>query len=344
MSKLKFTLDPETKTLSEKDSKRYFSIFGFAAFLLMVMSYVSHYAIGFLLAHFAPQLLQNAIVNELASILSLYGIAFPIFYLVLRRLPRGVPAASEMGAKNWWKGLCIAFAFMTAGSYVSNFIISIFDSLMGESLINPVQTMTEGRSFWVNLIFVAVVAPILEELLFRKVTCDRLLPLGEGYAIILSAVLFGLVHGNFFQFFYAAGVGLLFALVYVKTGKIRYTVVYHCLINLMGGVIAPWIMERVSPFMTEEGIARLMEMLENDPLAMMSVWQLYLLPLMLYEGVFLAATICGIIFFIRGIKKLRVTEGLLPPAKEGRVANVFCNVGVAAALTVFAVLFLLSLI
>ena len=56
---------------------------------------------------------------------------------------------------------------------------------------------------------------------------------------MLSAVCFGLLHQNFFQFFYALGLGLLMGYLYVRTGKLRYTILLHAIINFMGGVIAP---------------------------------------------------------------------------------------------------------
>ena len=73
----------------------------------------------------------------------------------------------------------------------------------------------------------------------------------------------------------------------------------------------------------------------------------YMLPLMLlavYEIVMIVLSVCGIAFLLTGIKKLRFRQGLLPPPTEGKVSNVFCNVGAAAALTAFAGVFVLSLL
>ncbi len=344
MNKLKFSLQPETGRLSEIDAKRYFSTFGLAACVFMLAYHLSNYLFSYAVYLFAPWLLQNAIVGHLFSIVTLYGIAFPFFFLVLRRLPTDTMAPVEMGTKNWWRTLCVALAFMMIGNYIGNFFISYFAAATGSSPINPVESATSGQSFWLNLVFVAIIGPILEELVFRKVVCDHLLPLGEGYAVILSAVLFGLVHGNFFQFFYAAAVGALFALIYVKTGRLRYSISYHIIINFLGGVIAPWLIDRIAPWISEEGMEQLVGMAESDPVGLLRIWQLYLFPLVIYEGVFLVAAVLGIVFLIKGRKRIHFLDGLLPPPKESRVSNVFCNAGVAAALAVFAGIFLLSLL
>lgn len=343
MNKLKFSLSPDTGRLSESDAKRYFSTFGLAACVLMIAYHLGGFLLSYLLYLFTPQWLGSALLNHLFSIVTLYGIAFPCFYLVLRRLPRDTMAPTEMGAKFWWRALCVAFAFMMLGNYIGNFITFYFSNLLGGALQNPVEALTAGQSFWLNLVFVAIVGPILEELVFRKVVCDRLLPLGEGYAVVLSAVLFGLVHGNFFQFFYAAAVGALFAYVYVKTGRIRYSIVYHMIINFLGGVIAPWLITRLEPWLTEEGMTKLLEMQTSNFAEYSNVVAFTMLPLLAYEGIFLGGGVLGIVFLVKDRKKIRFREGLLPPPQEHRVSTVFCSVGIAAAIAVFAGIFVLSL-
>jgi len=346
--KMKFTRELDTGMLSERDAKRYFSTVGFAAFALMLLFYLGNFALSYLVLRFLPNLAENAIVSNLLSILPLYGLAFPAFYLILSRLPRDRVQPDKMGAGNWFAGLCVAVTLMMAGNYIGQFIILSFEMALGRSLTNPVAAATSGQAWWINLLFMAIIAPILEELVFRKILCDRLMPLGEGYAVVLSAAIFGLVHGNLFQFFYAFLLGALFAVIYIKTGRIRYTILYHALINLLGGIFAPWLLDRLAPLFEEEALTALTDALNRmDTAALLELIGGYTLPLALlgvYELVMMGASVCGIVFLITGRKKLRLEPGLLPPPKEGRVANVFCNIGTAAALTVFALIFVLSLL
>ena len=51
-------------------------------------------------------------------------------------------------------------------------------------------------------------------------------------AIVLSAVFFGLYHGNFVQFLYAALLGMLLALMYHRTGTLWTAIVAHMAANL----------------------------------------------------------------------------------------------------------------
>ena len=348
MKKMRFSLQPETGTLSEADAKRYFSRVGLSVAVLMIVYYAAIVLVEIVLGASAPWLMNYAVVQQLLSIVPLYGIAVPCFYAMLSALPRDAVQPDAMGRKNFFVVLCVAVALMMAGNYLSNMIIVFVSVFFDASPVNPVEAATVGQAWWINLIFVGIVAPILEELVFRKMLCDRLLPLGEGYAVVLSGAIFGLVHGNFFQFFYAFALGAVFAFVYIKTGRIRYSIVYHALINLTGGVLTPWLLERLEPVMQDEFINEMMTLAQSGNVdavsSMIAPHARPLMVLLIYDVLMMVALVCGLVFLFRRWKRVRLEKGLLPPPREGRVANVFCNVGVAVALTVFTGIFVLSLL
>lgn len=341
--KIRFSLDPITGTLSDEDTRRYFSRLGFATAALIAVNIGVQLLLAILVEALAPSLYDNPIVQNLFAVIPLYLAAFPVFLTVLKPLPAVEPLKTSMDGKKWFGGLCASFAVMTVGNYIAQWLIVYLDLFLGRSLENPVESSTVGTPWWINLIFVAVLAPILEELFFRKLLCRHLLPLGEGYAILLSAAIFGLAHGNFFQFFYAFGLGCLFGLVYVKTGKLIYTVLYHMAINLLGGVLAPWIIEKIDL----ENLMTIMETIATAETPDMTLLEPYAGPLALllvYDLVIYGTGIAGTILLFRARKRHSLDTGLLPPPKKGRVGNIFLNAGVACALTAFAGLFLLSLL
>ena len=336
-------LAPDTGHLSDTDTRKYFSVIGFAVFALVVIQNIASIAIGYLGSRFAPWMFGNTVISSVLGILPIYLFAVPVFILILRRLPAVEPLSAPLGAKGWWGGLCATLAMMTLGNYISNIVILWFEAWMQKTQTNPVEAMTADTPWWINLIFVAILAPILEELVFRKLLCRHLLPLGEGYAILLSSVIFGLCHGNFFQFFYAFGVGLILALIYVKTGKLIHTITFHFIINLLGGVFAPWLLSKLDMEKLAEALNKVIESNYADPSPLMP----YMKPLMLlgvYETVMSAGAIVGAILLIKNYKKHTLDTGILPPPREGRVGNIFMNAGVAAALAAFTAVFILSLL
>ena len=61
--------------------------------------------------------------------------------------------------------------------------------------------------------------------------------MSEIAAILLSGFMFDLFHKNLQQFIYATVIGIIFAYIYIRTGRLRYSIILHMLINFMGSVV-----------------------------------------------------------------------------------------------------------
>lgn len=134
----------------------------------------------------------------------------------------------------------IAFFMSYAMAMITNIIGILLTSIInafhnGVNTTDLQDTMLALPSVWL-ILFVCVGAPVFEELIFRKALVDRAIYCGEGIAIAMSGVMFGLFHGNLNQFVYAAALGAFFAFIYVRTGKIRYTMILHAMVNSMGTI------------------------------------------------------------------------------------------------------------
>ena len=158
----------------------------------------------------------------------------PLMLLVTRRFPTLKPERRRLGAGGFVALVCICYAAMLLGNLVGIGVNSLV-SPGSVDLISDLAT-SSGNTLEMVVAFVGL-APIFEELLFRKVLADRVLPYGEWPAILFSGLTFGLFHGNLTQFFYAALLGMILAYVYVRTGNILYTIGIHACINFLGGVL-----------------------------------------------------------------------------------------------------------
>ena len=198
----------------------------------------------------------------------------------------------------WLALLTITFAVTYIGNYIGIAVNAIISMITGKPVENQLQTLTEQTPFWANLLFVGILAPILEEIFYRKLVIDRLRRYGDLVAILVSGLLFGLLHGNFSQFFYACMAGFLFGYVYLYTGKLRYTIALHMTVNLVGGVF----ISEVSRHLDMEALASgsIDAILQN------------LLPLSLFGGylvVVLACLVLGPISVILLRKHIRFEKG-----------------------------------
>lgn len=99
-----------------------------------------------------------------------------------------------------------------------------------------------------------VIAPIFEEFWFRGIVMESLRPYGNGFAILVSALLFGLTHGNLQQFFYATVLGICLGYIAISTKSIVVTTIMHAMFNSIAGFIMLFIsMDDVQSYMMSGG-------------------------------------------------------------------------------------------
>jgi len=80
------------------------------------------------------------------------------------------------------------------------------------------------------IMYTCIIAPIVEEFIYRGAVLRSLEKYGRWFAILVSAILFGLMHGNFYQIFMAVGVGII--LGYLTTEySIKLTILLHIFNN-----------------------------------------------------------------------------------------------------------------
>lgn len=98
----------------------------------------------------------------------------------------------------------------------------------------------------IYFISVAIIPPVVEELLFRGAICKSLKIYGKTTAVVISALLFSLMHTNAEQFIYTFVAGLFLGLVYVETRNILFPILLHFLNNSIAA-LEQIVYETVSP-------------------------------------------------------------------------------------------------
>lgn len=91
-----------------------------------------------------------------------------------------------------------------------------------------------------TLIVIAVIfAPLFEEIVFRGIIQKGLINKGwrPRYAILISALAFGLIHGNPWQFIGAILLGSVLGLVYYKTKSLLLPILLHAFNNLCSAIL-----------------------------------------------------------------------------------------------------------
>lgn len=108
----------------------------------------------------------------------------------------------------------------------------IFNIIMEKMGITHSDTGSVSMDSWSMFLYVALGAPISEELLFRGVVLRAMEPYGKKFAILTSAMLFGLFHGNLTQAPFAFLVGVVLGYVALEY-NILWAMVLHMFNNLI---------------------------------------------------------------------------------------------------------------
>lgn len=127
-----------------------------------------------------------------------------------------------------------------------NGVVAISGIAVLSDKYEAVQQMVYSGTVFVEIVAAAVLAPLVEELLFRGLIQRRLREYvsNKWFVIIISAFVFGFAHGNLVQFVYAFIIGMMLAYVYDKYGTIWASIVLHLGANLISVLLTEFLPER----------------------------------------------------------------------------------------------------
>lgn len=331
----------ETSAISldceRKNMRRAVSRCGWAVFIATATSFLW----SFLLTY---DILHGININNYLYFNELFvGVSFLVGSLALVGMPKKRPERKPIKIKSILALFCVCATIGTAGNIIGNLILSVWNFVTGGSAANPLNDVVMYSSPISMIICMGVLAPLLEELFFRKLLIDRLYPYGETTAILVSAVAFGLFHQNFSQFFYAFGIGVLLAYLYCKSGSYKAVVLLHMAFNFVMGVIPAILSKDVLTFYEElEALSESVSFEQMLPL--LTAYALPLLLYMCYLAVNCGLNVTGVIVFCTNFKKISIEKTESELTLRERLVAVTVNVGVIAAVLLLTVMMFLSLV
>lgn len=292
------------------------------------------------------QLLANAIFKNvpaianskdlyvLALMLPCYAFGYPLILFLFKKIPMQISGEPK---KMTFGSLLTAFFMTYALTYVCNFIGTFISTIIAEIKGSPVENVLANLLNEISpltaLIVAVILAPIFEELLFRKAIIDRTAKYGEGISIVFSGFMFGLFHGNFNQFAYAMFLGMFFGYIYIKTKNILYPITLHFITNFMGSIIPMLVMNYTRYTEYAEKSEELMASGNYTDAAGIALATEYASDItIVFSYIFMLFTmvIIGVILFIVKRKKFVLEAGETPIEKGDRFKTVCLNPGVLA--------------
>lgn len=219
-------------------NKKFFSKIGFNYLAYSIASILFLIILSNIIAVIRPEILNNINIATIITAICNYVLPLPILLFLMRKLDSTEIKKNNLGFKTFLKYLCITFTLMWIGNITGTIITNLLSFTIQNDIANPIQNLINSTDLWLNLILISLIGPIFEEVIFRKILIDRTIKYGPLASILVSAIIFGLIHGNLNQFCYTVLVGGFFAYVYIKTGQIKYSIGLHIILNMLGSVLS----------------------------------------------------------------------------------------------------------
>lgn len=188
----------------------------------MLVMWIAVIVLGILSKYISINIVQNALLSEGILVVPAIGML-----MMHETKPKVLLTLGYIRPANCFK-VWIYTMLVWPTILLANLVSQLFT-------VNAVDAMSDSifeMPFELVFLLVGVIGPICEEFVYRGVIYGALRRTGRvKSAIIIQALVFGLMHGNLNQFCYAFVIGIFMAYLLEASGSIISTMLMHVLIN-----------------------------------------------------------------------------------------------------------------
>ena len=227
----------DKKFIERKGLKRAANCIGLAFILGEAISWVLQYILLFVLMLFGKtEILADEGISWMLQI-AFSALVFTVPFAVMAR-PMGTSASACCKFSKPKKEALVPLLLVGLGvCMIANVLGSMFSSVFSAIGIESTPTDFESDILkgWffpvISILGGAILPALVEEFALRGVVLGSLRKYGDTFAIIVSAALFGIMHGNLEQMPFAFIIGLYLGFITVKTGSVWSAVLLHLINN-----------------------------------------------------------------------------------------------------------------
>ena len=163
------------------------------------------------------------------------SMALPVVVLAVCCGRRHFPLspAARVNAGDAFFGVLAAMGICVLANFVASYILAYLSQFGIEAPASPELLVHTPESLLYNILVIAVLPALLEEMVFRGYLLRAMRPYGDWFAVGFSALCFGLMHANIAQIPFAVIVGVALGWLYVMTDNIWLPVAVHFCNNAM---------------------------------------------------------------------------------------------------------------
>ena len=256
----------------------------------VVIAIIASFCFGFI-----PMIRQNPLLNILLS-QAIYVIPVICYLMSGTEDVKELLRIKKVSIPNVF--LLIVFAFFI--SPLLSFLNAVSLLFTTNKITDTVSGIVYTYPLFISLFVVAIIPAILEETVYRGVFFNEYRKVNARKGVILSGLLFGLMHMNFNQFIYAFIMGMIFALIVEVTDSIVSSMIIHFTINGSSVLITyliPKLQKLLSQFVKEDIV--MSEALDTTQLTSNA-----LMPSIVFLGILAIFTTTVSFFILKGIAQI----------------------------------------
>lgn len=162
-------------------------------------------------------------------------VPFVIAYVVLKKkkIAGILPLGTTYNAKAAVGLTMLCIPIMIFSTLVINFVSTIIQEILGITFTMGVEDpkIVGAEGIFIAVLSTAVLPAVLEEIVVRGIIMQPLRRFGDKFAIVASALIFGIMHGNMVQIPYTIVAGLFMGYLAVATGSLWPSIILHFVNN-----------------------------------------------------------------------------------------------------------------
>lgn len=228
-----YQLEPYKRPL-----RRWANVVGGAVLLIQVVMLVVYKGLYYAFSlidtnNLAPAVLD--LIDQSNQLISyVLGFWIPIAFVIgMIKIPANVAFPMRRPRLNLLvPAVFVCLGASMVGSLLTGIVTVLSETLFGLTPIMPDMAIPQGAAANVVYIISMTLAPaIFEEMLFRGVILQSLRRFGDGFALVISSLLFAMSHNNLVQGPNAFLMGLVMGYFVLRTGSLLTGMVIHLVNN-----------------------------------------------------------------------------------------------------------------
>lgn len=176
----------------------------------------------------------------IASVLFIF-LPFAIAYVVLKKkkIAGILPIGTTYNKKAAISLTMICIPLMLFSTFAINFVSTIIQNIIGITFTTGVEdpAIIGVDGFLIATLSTAVLPAVLEEVIIRGIVMQPLRRFGDKFAVVASALIFGIMHGNMVQIPYTVVAGLFLGYLVIATGSLWPSIILHFINNFYSVVL-----------------------------------------------------------------------------------------------------------